>query len=148
MGVVSANGCDLDSLWRAVRDGTSAGRPISRFPTDRLPHRIAAEIQDFEPTRYMDAKKAKRFERCIQYEVAAAKLAATDAGLETAHLDADRVGIVEGTSASGMESTLKAHIAYLNRGYRSMSPFTFLNAYCGGGSGEVALHLGIKGHAI
>ncbi|HTE88267.1 MAG TPA: beta-ketoacyl-[acyl-carrier-protein] synthase family protein, partial [Terriglobales bacterium] len=38
--------------------------------------------------------------------------------------------------------------AYLARGYRSMSPFTLINAYCGGGSGEIALELGIKGHAI
>ena len=29
-----------------------------------------------------------------------------------------------------------------------MSPFTLINAYCGGGSGEMALELGIKGHAV
>ena len=148
MGVVSPNGCDLDSFWRAVRDGVSAGGPITRFPTEGLPHRIAAEIKGFEPTRFMDAKKAKRFEKCLQYEIAAAKMAVTDSGIHITQMDQDRVGMVDATSASGMESTLKAHIAYLNRGYRSMSPFTFLNAYCGGGSGEVALELGIKGHAV
>jgi 3-oxoacyl-[acyl-carrier-protein] synthase II len=63
-------------------------------------------------------------------------------------VDPERVGIVEGCSVGGMESSFKGQTAFESHGYRRMSPFTMINAYCGGGSGEVALELGIRGHAV
>jgi 3-oxoacyl-[acyl-carrier-protein] synthase II len=148
LGVIAPNGCDLGTFWQSVRDGVSAAGPISRFDVSKVPHKIAAEVRGFEPARYLGAKQARRFERCLQYELAAAGLAAKDAALDFNRLDADRLGIVDASTVNGIESTLKAHLAFLEHGYKGMSPFTFINAYSGSGSGEVALHLGIKGHAI
>jgi 3-oxoacyl-[acyl-carrier-protein] synthase II len=148
MGVIAPNGCDLASFWNSLVNGVSAGVKVSRFDTSNVPNKIAAEIQDWDPCRYLDAKKARRFDRSIQYGISAARQATQDARLDFRNFDPDRVGIVEATSVSGMESTLNAHVAFLNKGYKGMSPFTFINAYCGGGSGEIALELGIKGHAI
>lgn len=148
MGVISASGQDLEVFWSNVCAGRSGAVPISRFDTTGLATRIAAEIQDFDPGKYMAAKKARRFDLAIQYGLAAAVAAVRDAKMEPAKLDPDRLGIVEATSIGGMESTLKAHLAYLRHGQKGMSPFTFLNAYCGGGSGEIALELGLRGHAI
>ena len=148
MGVIAPNGSTLQSFWKSLRDGVSAGTTITRFDTSKLPNKVAAEIKDFDPRRYLEPKKAKRFDLNIQYGMATAKLAVEDAGVDFSAMDADRLGIVEATSVSGMESTLKAHSAFLAKGYKGMSPFTFINSYCGGGSGEIALELGIKGHAI
>lgn len=148
LGVIAPNGQDLETFWRTVRDGESAADIISRFDTTGVPSRVAAEIKDFDCGRYLDPKRAKRFDLSIQYGMAAARLAVRDAGLKVEALDAERVGIVEATSISGLESTLKSHLAFLSRGYRAISPFTFINSYCGGGSGEIARELGIKGHAI
>jgi len=148
MGVIAPNGCSLTEFWRTIRDGISAAGPVTRFDTSKVPNKIACEIKDFDASRYMEFKKARRFDRSIQYGLAAAVQAVEDAAIDFGASDPDRVGIVEATSVSGMESTLTAHLAFLSKGYRGMSPFTFLNAYCGGGSGETAIELGIKGHAI
>lgn len=148
MGVVAANGCDLDTFWTSVRAGTSAARKVTRFDASELPNQVACEIRDFNPTRYMDAKKPRRFELSILYGIAAARMASTDAGVDLAQQDPDRAGIIEGTSVSGTESILRGHETYLSRGYRAISPFTMINAYGGGGCGEIALELGLKGHAI
>lgn len=148
MGVIAPNGCDLESFWKSVVQGESAAGKVTRFDTSNVPTKIAAEIKGFDCGRYMDPRKARRYDRSIQYGVSAARLAAEHAGIDFKKFDPDRAGIVEATSVSGMESTLKAHKAFLNKGYKSMSPFTFINAYCGGGSGEIALELGIHGHAI
>ncbi|NDB74296.1 MAG: beta-ketoacyl-[acyl-carrier-protein] synthase family protein, partial [Verrucomicrobia bacterium] len=93
-------------------------------------------------------KKAKRFELSIRYGIGAARMAAADAGVDFNHLDPDRAGIIEGTTVSGMESSFKGQTMFEERGFKHMSPFTLINAYCGGGSGEIALELGIRGHAI
>ncbi len=148
MGVIAPNGCDLGTFWRSLRQGTSAACRIGRFDVSKVPHKIAAEVRDFHPARYFDAKKARRYEHALQYEFAAAQLAVQDARVQFDQMDADRVGIIDATTVGGMESTLKAHAAFLEKGYRAMSPFTFLNAYSGSGCGEVAVELGIKGHAI
>ena len=148
MGVIAANGCDLDTFWDRIVKGISAGGLVTRFDTSKVPNKIAAEIHNFDPALYVSARQARRLDLSIQYGIAAAKLAVKHAGLEVSKSDPDRIGIVEATSVGGMESTLKAHVSYLEKGCGGMSPFTFLNAYCGGGSGEIALELGIKGHAI
>jgi len=148
MGVVAANGEDLNTFWSSILAGKSAGKTITRFDVSNLPNKIAAEISDFDPLRYMDSKRSKRFDLSLQYGIAASSSAVKHSGLNVSEIDPDRIGVIEGTSVSGMESSFNGQTAFLTKGYRSMSPFTFINAYCGGGSGEMALELGIKGCAV
>lgn len=148
MGVIAPNGQDLDAFWESIRTGSSAAGPVTRFDVSKLPNKIAAEVKHFDISKYVDAKRGRRFDLSAQYGIAAATLAVRDSGLNIRGMDSDRVGIVEGTSVSGMESSFKGQAAFLNKGYRSMSPFTLINAYCGGGSGEIALELGITGLAV
>ena len=148
LGIIAPNGCDLATFWSSVRTGTSSAGPVTRFDVSELPNQIACEVRDFNAGRYMDAKKAKRLELSIRYGLAAARLAATDAGVDFTKLDPDRAGIIEGTTVSGMESSFKGQTTFAEQGFKHMSPFTLINAYSGGGSGEIALDLGIQGHAI
>ena len=148
LGVITAAGQDLETFWANICQGNSGGTSVTRFDASKVPTRIAAEIRDFEVSRYLDPKQARRLDLSIQYGCAAAMQAVNNAGLDFARFDPDRVGVVEATSVCGMDSTLKAHVAFLNKGYKAMSPFTFINAYCGGGSSQIAIELGIQGHAI
>ena len=147
MGVIAPNGNDLPTFWESIREGRSAARTVTRFETGHLPSRVAAEVRDFNLAQYTDAKKVRRFDLSIQYALAASKQAMMDAGATGEICDPDRMGIIEGTSVSGMESSFKGQTAFEQRGYRHMSPFTLINAYTGGGAGEIALELGIRGHA-
>jgi len=148
MGVIAANGKDLHTFWSTIRSGISAAVPVTRFDVTGAPTRIAAEIQEFDGTRYMDSKTARRLDRSLQYSVAAARLAADNAKIDFSRIDQDRVGVVEGTSVSSNEAAHKTEEAYLKKGYRGVSPFALINGYCGAGCGEIATELGIKGHAI
>jgi len=149
IGVIAPNGQDNDTFWNSIRLGESAAGPVTRFDVSTFPNKIAAELKGFDLGAYVDPKKAKRFDLSAQYGIAASVRAVRDADLRISDLDPDRVGVVEGSSVSGMESTLKAHVAFLSRrGYRAMSPFTLINAYSGSGSGEIALELGIRGLAV
>jgi 3-oxoacyl-[acyl-carrier-protein] synthase II len=148
LGVVAANGCELGSFWASVRDGVSAARPVTRFDVREFPSKIAAEVQDFDGSRFIGSKKAKHVDRSNQYAIAAATQAVSDAGLDLTALDPERVGVVEATSLCAMESAFRGQTHYLERGYRHLSPFFLANAYFGSGSGEIALHLGVKGHAV
>ena len=145
LGIVAPNGRDLETFWSSICRGDSAGSPVTRFDTSKLPSTIAAEIKDWD---FGDRKKSRRFDLSIQYALSAAGAALKDSNITWDNVDPERVGIVEACSVGGMESSMRGQTIYETRGYRAMSPFTMINAYCGGGSGEVALELGIKGHAV
>jgi 3-oxoacyl-[acyl-carrier-protein] synthase II len=150
MGVISPNGKDLTTFWGNVRSGTSAAAPVTRFNVSKLPTTIAAEVKDFDVAQFIKSRKPGRFDLSIQYGVAAATLAAQDAGMDFSGLDPDRVCVVEGTTISGAESMLKANDSYkANSGnFRAMHPYNLIASYCGEGSSTIALHLGVRGHAV
>ena len=147
MGVVTAPALSLDRLWTCVREGISGATKMTRFDPLNAPSLIAAQIENFDAADYMDAKMARRLELCHRYGIAAARLAQQDSGIDFSAIDADRVGVVEGTSVSGNETTAHAHEAYQKGGYKAVGPFSLANG-SGAGSGEIAKELHIMGHSI
>lgn len=150
MGVVSPSGKDLPGFWHNLRHGISAAGPVSRFDVSRLPVKIAAEVKDFVVSDFIKSRKPGRFDLTIQYGVAAATLAVKDAAIDLQTLDSDRVGVVEGTTISGMESIIKTRDAFVNNdeNFRALHPYNLVASYCGEGSSTISLHLGIRGHAV
>jgi 3-oxoacyl-[acyl-carrier-protein] synthase II len=148
LGVVAPNGSTLEEFWDSIVKGRSSAGPMTRFPVGDSPVRIACELRNFEPARHMEAKAAKRLDRSTQYAIAAARMAVKDARLAIDRLDASRVGVVEGTTVSTLDAATRSADAWKARGYRGISLFAMVNGYSGSGSGELAMELGIKGHAI
>lgn len=148
IGVVAPNGSTIEKFWGSIRAGQSAAGPLTRFDASKMPVRIACEVKDFNPTDFMDSKLARRLNRSLVFGIGAAGFAVADAGIEVAALDPDRIGVVEGSSVSNVEATVNAEDALAKRGYKSINLFGLINGYVGSGSGEVALRVGAKGHAI
>ncbi len=148
LGVVAPNGSDLETFWRTIREGTSSAGEVTRFDARGFPSRLACEVQGFDGRRFMERKRARRLELAVQYAVGAARLAVEDARLDLGRMDSDRVGVVHGNSVGGTETILRNYELYLNDGPDAISPFTMVYAYSGSGSGEIALELGLRGHAI
>ncbi|MEA3188851.1 MAG: 3-oxoacyl-[acyl-carrier-protein] synthase [Chthoniobacter sp.] len=148
LGVVAANGLELAPFWSSIVKGESAAKLVTRFDTSQSPTRIAAEISNFDPLKYVSAKIARRLDTSHLYGVAAAKMAAMDAALDFSKVDPDRCGVVEGTSVSSHESAIRSDEGYQKRGARGVDPFGLVNGYSGAGCGEIAFELGVRGHAI
>jgi 3-oxoacyl-[acyl-carrier-protein] synthase II len=145
MGVIAPNGQDLETFWKTIRQGISAAGPLTRFDTTQLPSKIAAEVSDFDCAKYVGQKKAGRYDLTIQFGVAAAIQATRDARLDLARINPDRVGVIEASTLSNAEACFRGQKDYEARGYRRLSPFYLINAYSGGGSGEISIELGVKG---
>lgn len=148
IGVIAPNGNGPKDFWKSIRLGESAAGPLTRFHPGDCPVRIACEIRDFDPSRYMEAKAARRLDRSNLYALAAAAEAVADAGIVCSALDPDRVGVVEGTSVSTNETVTRGVEAIAGGGYRALTLAALLNGYAGAGSGEIALRLGVRGHAV
>lgn len=115
MGAVTPLANNWPDTWRGLVAGTSAGRLITRFDTSDYPARIAASVQNFDPTQVMDPKEAKRLANVTHFAWAGAVEAVANAGLDLSSEDLDRVGIDIG-SAFGALDIMEGQVKILNEG--------------------------------
>ena len=72
LGAVSPLACDFPGTWSALKAGMSGIGPVTSFDPSPFPTRIAAEVKDFDPARWMGAEEADRLDRFAQFAVSAA----------------------------------------------------------------------------
>src|SRR5690554_5431552 len=93
MGVVSPIGNDLETFWNNIKTKNIPFKPITYFDTSDYKVKLAAQVEDFDPSKYMDRKAAKRMEPFSQFAVAAAKQAIEHANLDLDKEDRTRIGV-------------------------------------------------------
>jgi 3-oxoacyl-[acyl-carrier-protein] synthase II len=123
MGMVTPLGLTLQESWEGMLAGRSGIGPITQFDASALPTRIAGEVKNFDPGRYMSPKEARRVARCSQMAIAATLEALADAGLPTPVPDAERVGTIVGLGMGGLEWALINAKRFWELGIRGVSPF-------------------------
>src|SRR5437588_3719474 len=101
MGVVTPLGCDVDSFWDALCAGRSGVGPVTAFDATDFGTRIAAEVQDFVPPPEITPRKLRQMDRFAQFGLVAAVCAWHQSGLGPGDFDADRIGVLIGSSHGG-----------------------------------------------
>jgi 3-oxoacyl-[acyl-carrier-protein] synthase II len=125
--------------------GVSGIRRITRFDPANFNTKIAGEVTDFEPTRYMDRKEARRMDRFTQFAVAASGMAIEDASLNLEHEDRDRIGVILGSGIGGMETLEEQAKVLFEKGPGRVSP-VFVPMMIGNmGAGQVAIKYCLRG---
>ncbi len=94
LGLVCPVGLDVETSWKNLLAGVSGVRRITQFDATGFPVQIAAEIEGFDPSPYMDFKMARRSGRFAQIGTAAAKQALCSGGLEIDETNRDDIGVI------------------------------------------------------
>ncbi|MDR0312737.1 MAG: beta-ketoacyl-[acyl-carrier-protein] synthase II, partial [Treponema sp.] len=58
MGAISPIGNSVEEFCKSLKEGKSGVGPITQFDTTGFEATIAAEVKDFDPSRWMDKKEA------------------------------------------------------------------------------------------
>ncbi len=145
IGAVTPIGTGANGLWNGALAGKSAVATISRFDPSPFTTHIAAEVRDFEPSDYLDARQIRRLDRYSQFAVACAQMAMDDAGLTADSFPKERVGVSLGTALGGIAYAEKEHEAYLTKGPKGVSPLLALSIFAGAGPCNVAIEYGFTG---
>jgi beta-ketoacyl-acyl-carrier-protein synthase II len=103
--------------------GHSGVRLATRYDIADFPYVIAAEVPDFEPRDYMDAKAARRMARFAQFAVAAAGEALRDSALNLDALDRSHVAVNIGTSLGGTANVEEQIQSFMAKGRRRVDAF-------------------------
>ncbi|MEO0482981.1 MAG: beta-ketoacyl synthase N-terminal-like domain-containing protein [Planctomycetota bacterium] len=86
LGVVTGLGVGLEPFWEGFVEGRSALGPIERFDTSGFASQLGSDVRDFTAKTWVPKsyrKAVKVMARDIELAVAAAQMAADDAGLKT-----------------------------------------------------------------
>jgi len=145
VGAVCSLGLDVETIWRAVVAGCSGVTTISGFDASGYTSRIAAEIKEWDPTRWMDRKDARRMDRFVQLAMAASRMALDDAKLEITDYNRDRIGVHIGFLIDGIATTEEQSRTLLDRGPSRVSPFLIPGIICDMSAGMVSIMLGARG---
>ena len=124
LGAITPIGHTPEVFWQNLLAGQSGIGPVTLFDASRYKTRIAAEVKDFDVTRYgVDSKDARRMGRATLFALAAARDALTDAGFPEGLKENERAGVLLGTALGGFVEAIEAHNTFLQKGPDRLSPF-------------------------
>jgi len=145
LGIISPLGLDLSSTWEGIIAGKSGIGPVTQFDASEYPSRIAGEVKNFDPEKYVPAKAVKRYDRFSLFAIASAREAWEDSGLSTDMVDPTRIGTIIGVGIGGLRYLEDNHANLIEGGPRKLSPFLIPAMISNLAPGNVAIDLGFKG---
>jgi 3-oxoacyl-[acyl-carrier-protein] synthase II len=148
IGALTPIGSGCEGLWHGVRRGKPAARRITRFDASPFKPKIAAEIDSFDPSEYMAAKKARRLDRFSQLSIAAGRQALEDANLPPDDGPRKNVAVYLGSALGGSAFGEAEHERYLEGGLRAVAPMLALSVFGGAGATNVAMEFDLRGPAM
>jgi 3-oxoacyl-[acyl-carrier-protein] synthase II len=146
LGVAAPNGVGVDLFWKNMLAGKSGVGPVTVCDPGDAAVRIAAQVPDFDPREYMDAKEARRISRASQLAVAAARMAVADAQLDINDDNRDRIGAMIADGSSSALDTEQAVETIVTRGSAKVNPFYITLSLPNMPSCQVSIQLGLTGY--
>lgn len=145
MGVVTPLGNDVETYWQSIKEQKNNFAPITYFDTTEYKVKLAAQVKDFEPSKYMEPKTAKRMEAFSQFAVAASAQAIADAGLDLEKEDLTRIGVSVGSGIGSLQAIEREHEKLLEKGPKRVATLLVPMMISNMAAGNVAIAFGLKG---
>lgn len=145
IGLVSPLGVGIEENWTNLIAGVSGIGMITRFDTTGYATRIAGEVKDYQPERYISKKELRKMDPFLRLALVAAHLGMEDASLKIDEETAPRAGVVLGCGLGGLSTIEETHKVLLEGGPKKISPF-FIPMLIGNmASGLISIYHGAKG---
>ena len=145
VGIISPLGDNKEDFWSSLSQGKSGIGKLTHFDADAYDSRIAGQVNDFDPTRYLGIKESRRMDRFAQFALVASLGAVEDARLNIDEEDPNRIGVLIGSGIGGISTIEKQHRILLEKGPSKVSPFFIPMLIVDMASGQVSIKLGVKG---
>lgn len=147
LGAVTPVGNDVETMWNSLINGVSGVDVITNFDTSDLKVKIAAQVKDFDATKYIEKKEIRKTDLYTQYAVAAAQQAIDDSGIMGTVAE-DRFGVYVGAGIGGMHAFTDNVLAMDKGGARKVSPYFVPMMIANIAAGTVAIRFKAKGVCV
>lgn len=144
MGTVNPLGKNVEEYWANIKANKNGLSYIDQFDASDFDVKIVGAVKDFDSSKYIDKKEAKRMDRFTQFAVCSAMEALENAGTDLKDLDPFKVGVIVGVGIGGLNLT-EEEVTKFNTKPDKVSVF-FIPMMIGNmAAGTVAMRTGFKG---
>ncbi len=145
IGVMTPIGTGVNAFWEATLERKIGVGPVTRFDASTFRSRVAAEIDDFDPSEYMDAA-AQALDGAFRavLDRGARGWRSTTLVWRSAS-NGDEVGVFLGTALGGLGYAEEQHATFLAHGLGAVRPLLAISVFGGASTCNVALECGIRG---
>lgn len=144
MGTVNPLGKNVEEYWANIKANKNGLSYIDQFDASDFDVKIVGAVKDFDSSKYIDKKEAKRMDRFTQFAVCSAMEALENAGTDLKDLDPFKVGVIVGVGIGGLNLT-EEEVTKFNAKPDKVSVF-FIPMMIGNmAAGTVAMRTGFKG---
>jgi len=143
--MITPIGIDTKTTWDGIVNGRSGIGPITQFDDKDIPTQIAGEVKGFDPAAFIEAKEIKKMDRFIHLGLAASQMAMEDSKLVVTPENAEQIGVMVGAGIGGLPAIERTYRAYMEKGFRRITPFFIPMSIINELSGHISMRFGAKG---
>lgn len=147
MGAVTPIGVGVDAFWKSLLEGRNGVERISLFDASDYPCQIAAEVRDFDESRFFDKKEARKMARVTKFGVASALLCLDDACWHESPGDAE-IGVAAGISNSARDVAENISDSVREHGYGHVLPYWLTKIFPHATASETGLATGFQSQVM
>ena len=148
LGAITPIGNNVNEFWKSIKESKCGIDKITLFDTSEFKTKLAAEVKNYNPEKYLDKKSAKRLDRFSQFAVIASKEAMQDSGINSENTQMDRVGVIISSGIGGLSTIEEQCNNLLEKGPDRVSPMYIPTAIVNMATGNVTIELGAKGESF
>ncbi len=148
VGLISPLGVGTGETWQAILNGRSGIAPITLFSAENYACKFAGEVKSFVPEDFVERKDVKKMGRFIQFAMAAARYAMTQAAIQVTPENAERVGVYVGSGIGAFEVIEREHSKLIAQGPSRVSPFFITASIANLAAGQISIEYGARGPNI
>ena len=104
LGAITPVGNSVPEFWENIVNGVSGAGPITHFDASLFKTQFACEVKNFDATKYIDRKEARKMDLYTQYAIVVAKEAVEDSGLDIEKEDLNKIGVIFGAGIGGIHT--------------------------------------------
>ncbi len=146
MGAITPAGHSVNEFWDNLVAGRSGIGPMTLADTTDFPCKVAGEVKDWDPSKYIERKAARRMARFSQFMVAATGQALEDAALNLDNEDRDRIGVLIGNGGGGYPDIQEAAQTLTAKGGMRIDPLYLARSLGNMAGAQVALQHQLRGY--
>ncbi len=144
-GAVTPVGNDVTTMWESIKAGRSGIATITRVDVSDLGTKFGGMVEGFDATERLGRKESRRMDRVTHLALEACYQTIASSRLLETPVNRDRVGVVIGSSAGGIETVLAQGEVLKKRGPNRVNPFFIPMMLVDTPSAQAGIEFGFRG---
>lgn len=145
VGMITPVANTAEETWNGFLQPRSGTGVVTQVNPVQFDSKVAAEVKNFDPAKFVRPKDIKKTDRFVQFAVAGALMAVADAQMDMSKEDPYRVGVLVGSGIGGLRTIEEQHKILLEKGPGRVSPFLIPMLIVNMAPSQISIQLGLKG---